>query len=133
MKALDELERGLALGFRHDARRADLSEATARLLLALAPGEALPMREVALRMGRDPSTATRFTDRAEREGLVQRAPGLDRRRRLVGLTPEGLAARDRLLRLRRARAERTARRIRDAVGLDAEQVEWFVQTLERAL
>ncbi len=133
MKGLEDVERRLAEGLRQDARRAEVTEATARLLLALERTDALPMGEVAARIGRDPSTTTRFADRAAREGLVVRERGLDRRRRLLRLTPEGGAARERLLRLRHERAQRTARAMQDAVGLDADQVEWFLQALARAL
>lgn len=132
-RLLDQLERNLTSGLRHDAKRAGVSEATARILLSLAADDALPMGRIASRIGRDPSTATRFVDRATEQGLVVRVPGLDRRRRLLKLTPEGEALKDRLLRLRRARAERVGPAVQAETGLGEDQVEWFLDALVRAL
>ena len=127
---LDQLEIHLARGLQEDARHADRTEATARVLLAVEPGDGQAMGEVARRLGRDPSTATRFVDRAVAEGLVRRQAGLrDRRRRLVVLTPEGEVARDALVRRRRQRAEQLLTAMLESTGLGSGQVEWFLGAL----
>ena len=64
---------------------------------------------------------------------MERLRGSDRRRRLLQLTAEGRQVRERLLRLRRERADRMARRVHEQVALDADQVEWFLNALSRAL
>lgn len=131
---LDQLEIHLARGLAEDARFADRTEATARVLLAVEPGDGLAMGAVARRLGRDPSTATRFVDRAVAEGLVRRQAGQrDRRRRFVVLTPEGEVARDALLRRRRHRAESLLTAMLDSTGLGSGQVEWFLDALRDAL
>jgi len=130
----DRLEVRLAGGLRTDARRLDRTEATARVLLVLEPGRGIRMGVVARRLGRDPTTATRFVDRAVSEGLVRRQVGQhDRRRRLVALTPEGQAARDALTARRRARADRVAAAVLARTGLGSGQVEWFLAALADAL
>ena len=65
---LDELERLLTLALRRDAAEVGVSEATARVLLALESEAEVPMSDVAVRIGRTPSTATRFVDRAVADG-----------------------------------------------------------------
>ncbi len=130
---LDRLETLLAGGFAADARRAGHAEAVARVLLAVAPGEGVPMAEVARRLGRDPSTATRFVDAAVRLGFVAREHGADRRRRLVFVTRSGEEARKRLVALRDARAESLPEIVRGRTGLGADEVEWFVKALVDAL
>jgi DNA-binding MarR family transcriptional regulator len=92
------------------------------------------MTEVAQRIGRDPSTATRFVDRAAADGLVLRRPGArDRRRRVVGLTTEGAEARRALLEVRTDRAEALGTAILDETGLHEGQVAWFLGALVKAL
>ena len=59
--------------------------------------------------------------------------GVDRRRRLVVLTPEGEVARDALLRRRRGRAEALVTRMLDSTGLGSGQLEWFLDALRQAL
>ena len=132
-RLLDDLERLLCLGLRDDARRTSLTEATARVLLALDPGQDLPMGDVAARLGRSRSTATRFVDRAVAEGLVERRPGLDRRRRLARLTPAGVTARESLSALRSQRAGALPRAVQDRPGLGEGEVEWFVEAVVRSL
>jgi len=132
-RLLDDLERHLAEGLRADARRAGLDEAAARILLAVEPGEAVPMGDLSLRISRDPSTTTRFVDRAVKAGLVTRAPGLDRRRRLLELTPDGDLLRERLVRLRQSRAEALPPAVQAKTGLGEGEVEWFLDALMRAL
>ncbi len=130
---LDDLERLLCLGLRDDARRTGLAEATARVLLVLVPGEDLPMGDVATRLGRSRSTATRFVDRAVAEGLVERRTGLDRRRRLAQLTPAGVTARESLSALRSQRAGALPRAVQERTGLGEGEVEWFVEAVVRSL
>ena len=50
--------------------RLDRTEAVARVLLCLEPGTGTAMTEVARRLGRDPSTATRFVDRAAADAVL---------------------------------------------------------------
>ena len=131
---LRDLETHLALGLRSDAARLELREATARVLLAMGDEEAVPMSTVARRVGRDPSTATRFVDRAAADDLLQRTPAAeDRRRRLVTLTEHGRTLREDLLGLRRARAERMLESILGDTGLGEGQVEWFLQAFVKGL
>jgi DNA-binding MarR family transcriptional regulator len=133
-RLLHELEIRLARGLHADAAAAGLREATARVLLALREGEVVIMSEVAQRVGRDPSTATRFVDRAVADGLLERTRGAkDRRRRVVTFTPAGLVARSRLAEIRTARAEALTAATLDETGLGLEQLEWFLQSLLKAL
>jgi DNA-binding MarR family transcriptional regulator len=90
------------------------------------------MGEIARRLGRDPSTATRFVDRAVAEGLVQREPGADRRRRLAFLSGAGRAGRERLLALRMARVDGLFETVRAKTGLGPGEVEWFLGALLEA-
>ena len=133
-RLLHELEIHLARGLHMDAEAADLREATARVLLAIRDGEQITMTEVALRVGRDPSTATRFVDRAVLDGLLIRAPGVkDKRRRVVRLTESGSATRARLVAVRTARAEALTSATLEETGLGLDQLEWFLKALLRAL
>jgi DNA-binding MarR family transcriptional regulator len=60
------------------------------------PGVA--MKELAQRMGCDASFITTIADNLEAHGLIRRQPGQrDRRVKHLVLTPEGIAARERLL------------------------------------
>ena len=132
-RLLDDLERLLCLGLRDDARRTGLAEATARVLLALEPGQDLAMGDVAARLGRSRSTATRFVDRAVAEGLVERRTGLDRRRRLARLTAAGVTARESLSALRSQRAGALPLAVQERTGLGEGEVEWFVEAVVRSL
>ena len=132
--ALHRLDQALADGFGVDAQRIGRTEATARVLLAIAPQEGVPMGEMARRLARDPSTATRFVDRVVKEGLVQRGPGeVDRRCRVVALTPEGEALRERLVALRQDRARAIHESVQGRTGLGPGQVDWFLQALVDAV
>jgi len=131
---LRDLETRLALGLRADAGGVGLREATARILLAVDEDEAVAMTEIAHRVGRDPSTATRFVDRAAADDLLHRTPGArDRRRRLVRLTESGREARRRLLEGRRHHADAVVEAIREEMGLGRGQIEWFLQAFVRGL
>ena len=60
---------------------------------------ALPMKELAQRMGCDASFVTSIADTLERHGLAKREPSQrDRRVKNLVLTPEGIAAKERLMR-----------------------------------
>ena len=130
---LDALEVHLGHALRVDAQRLSQSEASARVLLAFEPGEAVPMADVAERLGRDPSTVTRFVDRAEADGLVLRVAGeSDRRRRLARLTPKGEEIRRALVELRSTRARALVESVEGQTGLGSDQVQWFLQALSDA-
>ena len=130
---LDAMESRLALGLRTDAARAELHEATARLLLAVGPEESVRMSVLAQRIVRDATTATRFADRAGAQGLLTREPGTeDRRRRLVQLTDAGRAARARLVAIREERAARLLEAIQAETGLGEGQLQWFLEALGKA-
>jgi DNA-binding MarR family transcriptional regulator len=70
---LDLVER-LQRGFALRAAEFGLSRAQAKVLLALRPGEALPMRVLARGLGFDPSNLTGLADRLEERGLIERRP-----------------------------------------------------------
>lgn len=58
----------------------------------------LPMKELAQRLGCDASFVTSIADELEKRGFVRREPGTrDRRVKNLVLTPEGQAAKDRLM------------------------------------
>jgi DNA-binding MarR family transcriptional regulator len=67
-----------------------LSPAQVTALLTLVPGEAAPMRSLAVRLDYDASNLSVLVDRLERRGAVERRsdPG-DRRVKALVLTPEG--------------------------------------------
>lgn len=67
-----------------------LSPAQVTALLTLAPGEAVPMRDLAARLDYDASNLSVLIDRLERRGAVERRadPG-DRRVKALALTAEG--------------------------------------------
>ncbi|WP_176451706.1 MarR family winged helix-turn-helix transcriptional regulator [Enemella dayhoffiae] len=48
-----------------------------------------PMRELAAEMACDASNITGIADRLERQGLIERVPGADRRVKLLTLTDQG--------------------------------------------
>lgn len=72
----------------------------AHALRLLDPERPLPMSEIAERLVCDASNVTGIADRLEGRGLVERrsAEG-DRRIKVLALTPEGVAVRDRVLEL----------------------------------
>lgn len=132
-RLLDDLERLLARGLVEDATLAGVTEATARLLLAVEAGEEVPMGEVADRVGRERSTITRFVDRAVAAGLAERRAGLDRRRRLLRLTPAGRKAQEGLWARRILRTRSILEAVRHRTGLDEGEVERLVEALVGAL
>lgn len=132
-RSIDTLEVLLGHGLRVDAAAAGIRESIARVLLALEPDDTLPMGAVALLLARDPSTTTRFVDRAAAEGFVARRAGQDRRHRLASLTPAGRDQRRRLVDLRRARVEGLVTSVREQTGLGKDQITWFVEALVASL
>src|SRR5882724_1405000 len=72
-----------------------LTGAQVKVLLALIPGEAVPMRELAARLDYDASNLTTLIDRLRTRGLVERENhATDRRVKTLSLTPAGRALRD---------------------------------------
>ena len=131
---LDALETRLSAGLRKDAQAVSRMEATARVLLAMGPDEGVPMRELARRIARDPSTVTRFAERAAQEGLVEQRPGSeDRRQRLLHLTAAGRSTREALLARRRSRETHLKDGIASGTGLGAAEVEWFLAAVLEGL
>lgn len=132
---LERMELLLSNAVTEDAAAAGLPESAARVLLALGDAAGpVAMQELARRLARDATTATRFVDRAQRLGLVERAAGQeDRRRRLVGPTAGGIAARDRLVLRRQTRAARVAEHLQQTTGLGESQAAWFLSALVEAL
>lgn len=66
----------------------------ARTVLLL--GEPQPMRHIAGELACDPSHVTGIADQLEQRGLAVRAPGADRRIKMLQLTDEGRALRRRI-------------------------------------
>ncbi|MBX9243707.1 MarR family transcriptional regulator [Actinotalea ferrariae] len=58
--------------------------------------EPAPMRDLAERLGCDRSYVTNLADGLEERGLIERVPGVDRRVKLLRLTPSGRDVRDRI-------------------------------------
>jgi DNA-binding MarR family transcriptional regulator len=72
----------------------DLAPGEAKVLLAVDPGRAEPMRAIARRLGLDPSNFTGIVDRLEERGLVVRSTDrTDRRVKAVAVSDQGLALR----------------------------------------
>jgi DNA-binding MarR family transcriptional regulator len=72
-----------------------LTAIQAKVLLRLAPGEAIPMRKLAQQLDYDASNLTTLVDRlAGRGALERRADPADRRVKALVLTPEGQRLRD---------------------------------------
>lgn len=86
----------------HFAARAgefDLSTGEAKVLLALARGDTLPMRALARRLGYDASNLTGIVDKLEDRGVVERqADPTDRRVKAIAATEQGLHLREGLSR-----------------------------------
>lgn len=67
-----------------------MSAAQAKAMVSLEPGEAVPMRTLANRLGSDPSNLTGLVDKLESRGLVRRTAGSpDRRVKTLELTTAG--------------------------------------------
>jgi DNA-binding MarR family transcriptional regulator len=75
-----------------------LTYAQAKLLWRLEPGELLPLKELARRIGVDPSNAAGVVDQLTERGLLtSRRSEHDRRVRLIRLTGPGVRARRQLV------------------------------------
>lgn len=73
----------------------ELTAAQAKVLMNLQPGEPVPMRTLATRVGSDPSNLTGLVDKLERRGTLRRvADHADRRVKTLELTAEGRELRD---------------------------------------
>ncbi|MFC4334328.1 MarR family winged helix-turn-helix transcriptional regulator [Salininema proteolyticum] len=80
------------------AREAGLTDTQTDALWRLSRGPEMTARRLADRLQCDASTATSMIDRLEQRGLVRRAPHpTDRRVKIIQLTPEGCALRDRVI------------------------------------
>lgn len=77
---------------------ADFGVAASDLIALLKLDGAVPMKELAQRMACDASFVTAIADTLERHGLARREPGQrDRRIKNLVLTPDGIAAKERVL------------------------------------
>lgn len=73
----------------------ELSAAQAKVLMSVQPGEAVPMRELAERVGSDPSNLTGLVDKLQVRGALRRVPSAaDRRVKNLELTPDGVRLRE---------------------------------------
>ncbi|MGW4033145.1 MarR family winged helix-turn-helix transcriptional regulator [Streptomyces sp. NPDC004838] len=80
------------------AREAGLTDTQTDALWRLSRGPEMTARRLADRLQCDASTATSMIDRLEKRGLVRRVPHpTDRRVKVIQLTPEGCALRDRVI------------------------------------
>ncbi|WP_019357935.1 MarR family winged helix-turn-helix transcriptional regulator [Streptomyces sp. AA1529] len=80
------------------AREAGLTDTQTDVLWRLSRGDEMTARRLSDLLHCDASTATSMIDRLEKRGLVRRVPHpTDRRAKVVQLTPEGCALRDRVI------------------------------------
>ncbi|MFI6502361.1 MarR family winged helix-turn-helix transcriptional regulator [Nonomuraea typhae] len=80
-------------------RELELTDAQADALWRLSGEPDMTARRLADALACDASSATAMIDRLEKHGLVSREPHpADRRAKILRLTPEGCALRDRLIR-----------------------------------
>jgi MarR family transcriptional regulator, organic hydroperoxide resistance regulator len=80
------------------AREAGLTDTQTDALWRLSRGQEMTARRLADLLQCDASTATSMIDRLEGRGLVRRVPHpTDRRVKVIQLTPEGCALRDRVI------------------------------------
>jgi DNA-binding MarR family transcriptional regulator len=83
--------------FATHAARAGLPVGAAKLMLQLGPEEAVPMRTLAERAHSDPSNLTSLVDKLEAKGILERrADDVDRRVKILVLTPKGKQTRESL-------------------------------------
>ena len=88
---------------RREARAVGVSPEQVALLVAIKYAPGIGIRELAARERVSPPAMTKHVDRLERDGLVDRTPSDDDRRRVgLTLTPDGHRV------LRRVRSRRTA-------------------------
>lgn len=74
----------------------DLTPAQARNFITM--DEPVPMRDLAERWACDASNVTGIVDGLERQGLIERVPGKDRRVRMITVTEHGRLVQTRLRR-----------------------------------
>ncbi|MEU1944220.1 MULTISPECIES: MarR family transcriptional regulator [unclassified Streptomyces] len=80
------------------AREAGLTDTQTDVLWRLSRAEEMTARRLSDLLRCDASTATSMIDRLEKRGLVRRVPHpSDRRAKVIQLTPEGCALRDRVI------------------------------------
>ncbi len=80
------------------AREAGLTDTQTDALWRLSRGREMTAGRLAELLQCDASTATSMIDRLEKRGLVRRVPHpVDRRAKVIQLTPEGCALRDRVI------------------------------------
>ena len=104
----------------------ELSPAQLHALGMLEPGSPRAMSELAQCLRCDNSNVTGIVDRLEARGLVERRPGEhDRRTKLVGLTPDGVALRRRL----RARLAEPPPQLAGLAGEDAQALRDLLRRL----
>jgi DNA-binding MarR family transcriptional regulator len=102
---------GLAVRSVDDAP-AEVTVTQHRVLVLLAARGDLTIGELAVGMGVNPSSATRYCDRLQRLGLVARTPSVDDRRVVrVGLTAAGAALVDAVTARRREEVEKVLDRM----------------------
>lgn len=113
------------LGAISHSMAADFGIASSDLLALFKLDGALPMKELAQRMGCDASFVTVVADALERHGLVRREPSQrDRRVKNLVLTPEGIAVKKRLM-------DELADRMPWCFGLDDTQRQCFLTLLRK--
>jgi DNA-binding MarR family transcriptional regulator len=115
------------LGAISHSMAADFGVASSDLLALFKLDGALPMKELAQRMGCDASFITVVADALERRGFVRREPSQrDRRVKNLVLTPEGIAAKKRLM-------DELADKMPWCYGLDDTQRQCFLTLLRKTV
>lgn len=93
------LRRRVQVDWKDLLRDLELTDAQMDALWRLSGEPPMTAGRLADRLGCDASTATAMVDRLERHGLVRRRPhATDRRVKILELTPEGCALRERVMR-----------------------------------
>jgi DNA-binding MarR family transcriptional regulator len=112
---------------RREARAVGVSPEQVALLVTIKYAPGIGIRELAARERVSPPAMTKHVDRLERDGLVDRTPSDDDRRRVgLTLTPEGHRV------LRRVRSRRTAwlaSRLRELDARELAAIEAAVEPL----
>ncbi|MCE5264792.1 MAG: MarR family transcriptional regulator [Deltaproteobacteria bacterium] len=97
-------------------------------LMSLWREDGLKMIDLGRRAGLEPSTMTGLLDRMERDGLVERRPDpTDRRVLKIFLTPDGAAAREKVVRI----VDETLSGVFS--GIDADRIETFKKMMRQVL
>lgn len=115
------------LGVISQSIAADFGVAPSDLLALFKLDGMLPMKDLAQRMGCDASFITVVADALERHGLVRREPSQrDRRVKNLVLTPEGIAAKKRLM-------DELADKMPWCFGLDDTERQCFLTLLRKTV